>query len=413
MPKDNSTLKLIGIPDDNIQFSDVLEEYRGRGAGRRKYQIIIAKLTYPRCQCPNCGYKALRPNGFKLTHIRVKGALDIPTVIDLKKQRWFCTNCQTTCTAETSLVKPNHSIATSIRQTVLKLAYNRYPFSKVAALTGISAASVQRIFETAIKYEPARKLPKHLCFDEFRSTQNMMSFICIDGDTHKLVTLLGNRQNKTIKDFFLARYSLKERSEVQTITMDMNAAYKQIVHTVFPHAQIIIDRFHIIQLLGRAVDQERIACLKSLSDHHSRIYKVLKPQWRLFHKASPDAKHSRYLMGLNEYCTEQNALDIAFSEFPRLASVYNTYQAIHDALMTGNTRQLWKLIDTYQLNGTPMDTAIRTLKDNLSGVLSASSSNRSNGPIEGQNRLIKCLKRSCFGFRNQKLFFARIYQMIA
>ncbi|MDK7012138.1 transposase, partial [Escherichia coli] len=34
----------------------------------------------------------------------------------------------------------------------------------------------------------------------------------------------------------------------------------------------------------------------------------------------------------------------------------------------------------------------------------------SNGPIEGVNRLIKSLKRSCFGFKNQLNFFKRIYQ---
>ncbi|MFK5219956.1 penicillin-binding transpeptidase domain-containing protein, partial [Lactococcus cremoris] len=31
----------------------------------------------------------------------------------------------------------------------------------------------------------------------------------------------------------------------------------------------------------------------------------------------------------------------------------------------------------------------------------------SNGPIEGVNRLIKSLKRSCFGFKNQLNFFKR------
>ncbi|EKP99125.1 transposase [Lacticaseibacillus paracasei] len=34
-------------------------------------------------------------------------------------------------------------------------------------------------------------------------------------------------------------------------------------------------------------------------------------------------------------------------------------------------------------------------------------------PIEGVNRLIKSLKRSCFGFKNQLNFFKRIYQITA
>ena len=212
----------------------------------------------------------------------------------------------------------------------------------------------------------------------------------------------------TIKNFFISHYSLKERNAVKTITMDMNAAYQCFIHEVFPHAQIIIDRFHIVQLLGRALDQARIATLKQIEDHHLRTYKVLKTQWRLFHKAEPDAIHTRYLFGLNEYMTEQNALDIALNEYPSLKLVYETYLAFHSALMNQNTRKLWHLLDTYRKTGTPLDVAMETLRKNRAGVLAATASSRSNGPIEGVNRLIKSLKRSCFGFRNQGNFFDRI-----
>ncbi|WP_461214672.1 transposase, partial [Lacticaseibacillus sp. GG6-2] len=89
------------------------------------------------------------------------------------------------------------------------------------------------------------------------------------------------------------------------------------------------------------------------------------------------------------------------------------YISVHDALMNHDTRAVWRLIDTYQPAGTTMDTTIETLRKNRSGVLAATASPRSNGPIEGTNRLIKSLKRSCFGFRNQTNFFNRIYQLTA
>ncbi|WP_172988061.1 transposase, partial [Lactobacillus helveticus] len=75
------------------------------------------------------------------------------------------------------------------------------------------------------------------------------------------------------------------------------------VHELFPNAELIIDRFHIIQLMGRTMDTIRTQCLKQL-DKHLREYKVLNSLWRLFHKANPDAQKSRYLFGLNEYSTE-------------------------------------------------------------------------------------------------------------
>ncbi len=75
--------------------------------------------------------------------------------------------------------------------------------------------------------------------------------------------------------------------------------------------------------------------------------------------------------------------------------------------------RLSNLIKTYRSCGEPMDIAIATLRKNLRGVLNASQTKLSNGPLEGINRKIKALKRSCYGFANQERMFERIYQLIA
>lgn len=78
-----------------------------------------------------------------------------------------------------------------------------------------------------------------------------MSFICTD--THKSVSVLSDRLNRTIKQLFLSQYS----AAVQRVIMDMNASYQVFVHELFPNAELIIDRFHIIQLMGRTMDTIR------------------------------------------------------------------------------------------------------------------------------------------------------------
>ena len=55
-----------------------------------------------------------------------------------------------------------------------------------------------------------------------------------------------------------------------------------------------------------------------------------------------------------------------------------------------------------------MDTAIQTLRQNRKYVLNSAKFEYSNGPLEGINRKIKTLKRTCYGFANQKFFFLRI-----
>ncbi|OJF73078.1 ISL3 family transposase, partial [Lacticaseibacillus casei] len=176
--------------------------------------MIDAELTYRLTRCPLCGFEALHPNGFYTAHVRVLNGVEIPTVIDLHKQRWRCHNCYHTVSAKTPLVQPNHTIAAHMTERIMKLAHERLPVKTIARIIGISASSVQRIIDQNLKLRPARQLPTRLCFDEFRSTHGMMSFICLDADSHRLIALLGDRFNRTIKNFFIAHYSLAERTRV-------------------------------------------------------------------------------------------------------------------------------------------------------------------------------------------------------
>lgn len=62
----------------------------------------------------------------------------------------------------------------------------------------------------------------------------------------------------------------------------------------------------------------------------------------------------------------------------------------------------------YRPNGTEMDTVMRTIQKNYLGIRNACLYDHSNGPLEGINRKIKELKRSCYGFSNLRHFFTRI-----
>ncbi|KRM86743.1 hypothetical protein FD19_GL001595 [Lacticaseibacillus thailandensis DSM 22698 = JCM 13996] len=57
-----------------------------------------------------------------------------------------------------------------------------------------------------------------------------------------------------------------------------------------------------MQLAARALDQERLRLLHQEIDQHSRRYRILKSQWRLFHLNEDkfERAKSQYLRGLKE-----------------------------------------------------------------------------------------------------------------
>ena len=91
------------------------------------------------------------------------------------------------------------------------------------------------------------------------------------------------------------------------------------------------------------------------------------------------------------------------------AEVSHDIVAILENRLTKTIRErLIDVLENYRRSGQNMDTAISTLKKNMTAVLNSVEYDFSNGPVEGINRRIKSMKRSCFGFRNLDNFRKRI-----
>lgn len=403
----DSILKLVKLTDTNLHVLDIYSE-RKRGVTS---QVIEATLSYPLTHCPHCHSKALIRNGYRLAHAKLPSINGDPIRLLVHKQRYLCHTCGHTCGARSSNLKFNHTLTPGVAQQTIKLAKQPLAGTTIAALTGISNTSAARIINAEV-HRPYRlkKLPENLCFDEFRSTGKHMSFICCDADSHRLVVTLPGRLSKEIIDYFESRYSLTERQAVKSVVVDLNAQYCHFIHRLFPNAKTSIDRFHIIQLIGRALDTERLRVLHGIEDHKSRLYKVLKSQWKLLHKDQNELNASKpvFLRGINEFMTQQNAVDLALSADSRLASAYQTYQALLTDIRGHQAKALGRLLNTYQPIHSAMDTAITSFKKNDEAVLNSCRLSYSNGPIEGINRKIKTLKRIGYGFRNLTSFFNRI-----
>lgn len=61
---------------------------------------------------------------------------------------------------------------------------------------------------------------------------------------------------------------------------------------MFPKAKIILDRFHIINLINKALNKTRIRVMNSLEN--STLKKMLKAEWQLFLKDSSKLYSTRY-----------------------------------------------------------------------------------------------------------------------
>ena len=200
------------------------------------------------------------------------------------------------------------------------------------------------------------------------------------------------------------------RQKVQFITMDMSGAYIPLARRLFPNAEIIIDRFHIIQHLGRAFLKTRIATMNQF-DKKSLPYRALKNHWRLFQKDSRKLSLSSFYsktfrQTLAPHEVVEKTLD--FSE--ELANDYNLYQLLLFHFQEKRVDEFFELIEENMSKVNHyFQTVFRTFIRHKQYIQNALEKDYSNAKLEATNKLIKDIKRLGFGFRNFINFKKRVF----
>jgi transposase len=98
--------------------------------------------------------------------------------------------------------------------------------------------------------------------------------------------------------------------------MDMWTPYKSAVKESLPDAKIVVDKFHVVQLLNRTIEKERTNLQKTSSDMEKAI---------LF--------NNRFLLTTaKEHLTKEEGeiLSEIFDNYPRLRTAFNIKEAVRE-----------------------------------------------------------------------------------
>ena len=414
----NSIKNLLDIQDENIIFENNCVEkgtYKGKPC---KY--VTGLLTYRPTHCMQCGINneefTVYKNGTQTSRITLPIAGIHPTYLLLKKQRFFCKSCRSSFTAQTQLVKKNCFISEQTKSHIAIKTSEAQSMESISRDCIVSPTTVQRVItETATLYKPYYKaLPKHLSFDEFKYAKGKMAFEYVDAETGDILDILDRRDSYTIKNHFIAKYHLKDLRNVETITIDMNAGYVNVIKEIFPQAKIIIDRFHLVQLITRSMNKTRVRIMnqfKTYKGEDMKKYRRLKKYWRLLLKNKSNVSRTEYkFYQMFGQRLESDVIKDMLDYDEELRINYDAYQQLLNAIKNKDYSALVHLLETmkHPFISSYMKTSIWTLKKHLPHIENSFIYPYSNGRIEGINNKIKVLNRVAYGYRNFINFKNRI-----
>ena len=415
MSTNNYILNLLNINDNNIYiFSDKLEERKIKGYN---YKIVKGILTYIPKYCPCCGCVNESNNGIIKWGFRKNCKIKIPKISNCKsllilhKQRFLCKNCNNTFIAETNLVDKYKNISNNTDKQIRLELMEKQSEKDVAKRTDVSVSHIDRIMTKISSHTVLRhaSLPKSMNWDEFkatRDTKGKMAFIITDNSTGNIFDIHESRKSRELNRYF-RRYSKKERDKVEHISIDFYSGYIFLAKKLFKNAKISIDRFHIVTQVYVALNSTRVSLCKKDNPNYNK----LKDLWKLILKneneLSEEKKYSNYF---KKEISQKEMVTYLINTDKTLKATYECYQGIINSIKKRDIKTFRIIINhpskdiSYKMRQT-----LKLYRENIEYIDNSFKYEINNGVIEGNNNLIKCIKRIAFGYRKYDHFIARIF----
>lgn len=237
-----------------------------------KAYYLLAKYTEPEgFICPECG----TIGEYILFGTRQFEYVDIPSLgkqlhIIALRQRRRCTACGATRFQTLHHMHPRHMMTLRLVEWIRNEAFG-HTFTELAVKVGITEATIRRIFGeyvVELEAEHERYTPEYLGIDELYIGKVYRGVIT-DVLNRKPIELLRQRTKPTLVRFL----NSLDKSRVKVVTMDMSGSYRPVVREVLPHARIVVDKFHVLQMANKAMERVRKATHAELEKNQRRQLK--------------------------------------------------------------------------------------------------------------------------------------------
>ena len=211
----------------------------------------------------------------------------------------------------------------------------------------------------------------------------------------------GNDAVTSFGEVFCAHNGNKDA--VTDITSDMCHGYRNSMQTLFSKATLTVDKFHVVKMVGEAVDNVRRRESNSKDKEKNSILKGTKYLWL----TNRDNLSEKQANRLDELLSSENSLDtiIAYKYKLKLQELYNDSHDFESACSFFEDL----VLEMANSSVHEIRKASESLTRNAVEILNYFISHKTNAILEGFNSKISLIKSKARGFRNMENFKNMIY----
>lgn len=209
----------------------------------------------------------------------------------------------------------------------------------------------------------------------------------VDADTRELLLMSEGRESETVGAFaeeLRAHGGVPE--QIELVAMDMSPAYRKGVQLYLPKARIVFDRFHVMQMAGKALDEVRKQLRSQGADLAGGLWALRGNSWT----------RSQEQTALRQQLCQQ---------YPKLGRAMMLRETLQDILAGEDPASLrWWVTRARRARLEPFRKLADSVMEHWDGIVAFLETRVTNGVIEAINGLLQLAKRMARGFRSFRNF---------
>ena len=286
----------------------------------------------------------------------------------------------------------------------------------MAELTGNDQNTLWRIdYDRLVLMLQNYKIPdvKRISVDEVharskkrfsREDRNKQYFTVVsDLDTGRVIWVSDNREKEALDQFY--KLLGKERcKKIEVAAMDQFSGYKASTEEYCRNAKVVWDRFHLMRNFENALNDERLEIIDKSKNKKLAMKVRGKFKYLFLKKARSRSKKEKQT--LDEVMRENR-------DFYKLELIKEKFFTFFNQRTEDEAREILIEVKSWikKNNFKYLESWVENFVGGWDIVKNYFKMRVTSALSEGQNNVIKALKRRCFGFKNMAYFKLKIMQV--
>ena len=368
-------------------------------AEKKRFDIYLNFPKGTKFSCPSCGTHHCNIHDTRDKEWRHLDIFQYPTYLHVRVPRIECGQCKGIIQVNVPWAREYSSFTLLFEGMVVLMAQDMQ-VSHVAKRVNENDTRIWRIIKHYIK-----KALQKLDFS------NITTF-CVDETSerkgHKYITIFANKVTgyvlyvckgkdaSTVGNFFTELLSHHGNpSKITQACCDMSPAFISGITEYFVNAHIIFDKFHVMQLVNKAVDEVR---------RIDQVKNVLLKKTRYIWLKNPENLTEKQ----TELLASLRTMELKTARAYQMKLNLQHFWSIPDRETAEAYLKKWYFWLTHS-KLEPMIKVAKTIKKHWDGIMNYIDFKITNGLMEGLNSIVQTLKRSARGYRNTDNFILMIY----